>query len=343
MSVKDSFTKLRRVGTIAAAAMATAIAVSGCANNSTPAPEPVEETVTVRIAVPTEKTDAAITELYAQYLDSKPEFEIERVPVDGDPELFFDETEIAETLDMLRQDQLDLAILRSGQVLNTMNPQTGLVPLTTDEVEPTAEPSPWPSTADQKNSELEQALPATIRLGPATSAKRGAQLMLSPVTKGATGISSASDLADDCADLTLSLQEELPAPYVRAELNALLDCIPDTVNVDETAQVLKDAMSGKSDLAIIDSANPQGWDKGLRNVDGAPLLRADTYRPLLSSHQFDDANINALNDSMRSVSDVLNNEELHKLFRYVHEEPTMSPEDAATWWLDRHGLLPEEQ
>lgn len=326
-------------------ALSGALLLTGCTGNGPePDPSPTETTKLV-VYVPAEPLDAAVTESYIQQLETGP-FSVERVPADSaDTPPFFNEAEVSQTLQDLRQGATTMAVLRSGQVLNTLDPNTLLVPVTgpSESPEPAPTPQPWPSTAEEKDTRLSETLPITIRAAEPSQGQRGVRVLTAPAVKTGLSLDSNDAVAQRCATMTVHTQDGLPRAQVQAELAALYKCRPEAVETDQLGSVLRRAMTGEADMILLDSANPAGYDRGLANAfTDDSVLRADKYRPLFSTSALSDDQIRRASDLARPVSERLNGEELSNLFRYVNEEPTMTPAEAATWWLQRQGLLPEE-
>lgn len=329
----------------AALTVVGALLLTGCTGASPePSPSPTESTELV-VYVPAEPLDAAVTEAYIQQLETGA-FSVDRVPADStETPPFFNEAEVEQTLQALRQGTTTMAVLRSGQALNTLDPNTLLVPVTnpTSTPEPTLTPRPWPSTAEEKDTQLSEALPVTMRAADPSQGQRGVRVLTAPAVKSGLELQSNDELAEQCASMSVLAQDGLPKAQVQAELAARYKCWPETVHTDPLATVLRQAMVGEAELVLVDSANPAGYDKGLTNAfTDDSMLRADKYRPLFSTSALSDEQIQRASDLVRPVSERLNGEELSSLFRYVNEEPTMTPAEAATWWLQRQGLLPEE-
>lgn len=329
-----------------ALALSAALLLTGCAEGDPSlSPTATESPTVLMVYVPAEPLDAAVTEAYIQQLETGP-FSVQRVVAQNvDQPLFFNETEVKLTLQDLRQGATTMAVLRSGQVLNTLDPNTLLIPVTspTQTPDPSATPHPWPSTATEKDTQLSQTLPITLRAAEPSQGQRGVRVLTGPAVKTSLELDSNDAVAEQCPTLTAFAQDGLPAAQVQAELAALYKCWPEEITAHGLAAVLRSAMVGDAQLALIDSANPAGYDKGLANAfTDESILRADKYRPLFSTSALSDEQIQRATDLIRPVSERLSSEELSNLFRYVNEEPTMTPAEAATWWLQRQGLLPEE-
>ncbi|MFC0581940.1 hypothetical protein [Micrococcoides hystricis] len=344
---RASRSQLLRAGALVA--LAGTVVLSGCTQNPEPGPTP-EEITELSVFVPAEPLDAAVTEAYLQYVDAQERFKVDRQDSQGTDQqdeapAFFNESEVKDTLTRLVQGNTSLAVVRAGQALNMLDPNTLLVPVTRQETSPAPEatPSPWPSTAAQKDEQLADRLPITIQPARSSEGRRGVRVLSASFVKTARELEPEQQLSDVCDELDAVVQNRMPIAQIRAELAAGFDCEPQTLTETEPVAALREGMSGTADLVLLDSANPAGFDKGMATVlPDDYLLRADNYRPLLSTSALSDTELTALSETVAHVSEKLTGEELTNLYRYIHEDPSMTPAEAATWWLHRQGLLTEE-
>jgi osmoprotectant transport system substrate-binding protein len=193
--------------------------------------------------------------------------------------------------------------------------------------------------ADQILAALPEKLPEGLGVLEAAEAQNKDAMVVTAATAEEYGLTSITDLAEVCGELTLGAPAEFAErPYGLPGLKEKYGCefkSFEPINDGGGAITLQALISDQIQVADIFTTTPSIEDNGLVVLeDPENNWLAQQVLPLVKEDRIDDAAAEALN----RVSGMLTTEDLISLNRAVSGDQKQNPKDAAADWLREKGI-----
>ncbi len=147
----------------------------------------------------------------------------------------------------------------------------------------------------------------------------------------------AQELTGVCDELTVGFSEDLIDPAETVE--AFYDCTPEETITAGESELVALLVEAEIDVAFITSAHPAVHDHALVELeDTARAFPHDQYAPVVSSRIAEE-----VPDVVDEISAELDTEALLTLRRLLTGQDSLTPEEAAEYWLVEEGFIAEPE